>query len=63
VGKPEDYDPRVDASVRVQSAKLRLRLEQYYREEAPNATIEIRLPKGHFRWLRSEGARVRRRSF
>lgn len=49
MGKPADYDPRVDASVRVQIGKLRQRLEQYYREEAPAAVYEIRLPKGHFR--------------
>jgi hypothetical protein len=48
MGKPEDYDPRVDASVRVQAGKLRQRLEQYYASEAPNSTWQIRVPKGHF---------------
>lgn len=48
MGKPEDYDPRVDASVRVQIGKLRQRLEQYYRSEAMESAWEIRLPKGHF---------------
>jgi hypothetical protein len=48
MGKPEDYDPRVDASVRVQVGKLRQRLEQYYREEGAAATTRITLPKGHF---------------
>lgn len=48
MGKPEDYDPRVDASVRVQAGKLRQRLEQYYASEAPNSAWQIRLPKGHF---------------
>lgn len=48
MGKPEDYDPRVDASVRVQIGKLRQRIEQYYREEAPSATARVTLPKGHF---------------
>ena len=48
MGKPEDYDPRVDASVRVQAGKLRQRLEQYYASESPNSTWQIRLPKGHF---------------
>ena len=27
-----DFDPRIDAIVRVEATKLRLRLEQYYRE-------------------------------
>jgi hypothetical protein len=48
MGKPEDYDPRVDASVRVQIGKLRQRLEQYYREEGAGAPAQITLPKGHF---------------
>lgn len=48
MGKPEDYDPRVDASVRVQVGKLRQRLEQYYFSEAPHSRWQIRLPKGHF---------------
>lgn len=48
MGKPEDYDPRVDASVRVQAGKLRQRLEQYYSSEAPNSAWQVRLPKGHF---------------
>lgn len=48
MGKPEDYDPRVDASVRVQAGKLRQRLEQYYTSEAPLSPWQIRFPKGHF---------------
>ncbi|MDX2153293.1 MAG: hypothetical protein SFV54_21285 [Bryobacteraceae bacterium] len=48
MGKPADYDPRVDASVRVQIGKLRQRLEQYYTSEAPESPVQIRLPKGHF---------------
>jgi hypothetical protein len=48
MGKPEDYDPRVDASVRVQVGKLRQRIEQYYREEGTSAPARITLPKGHF---------------
>ena len=41
MGKPEDYDPRVDASVRVQAGKLRQRIEQYYTSEAPNSSWRI----------------------
>lgn len=48
MGKPEDYDPRIDASVRVQISKLRQRLEQYYATEGSGAIAQIRLPKGHF---------------
>jgi hypothetical protein len=48
MGKPADYDPRVDSSVRVQIGKLRQRLEEYYRTEAVDAPVKIRLPKGQF---------------
>jgi hypothetical protein len=48
MGKPEDYDPRTDASVRVQIGKLRQRLERYYATEAPSSTHVLTLPKGHF---------------
>ena len=39
MGKPEDFDPRVDASVRVQVGKLRQRLESYYLNYAQNQLI------------------------
>ena len=48
MNKPEDYDPRVDASVRVQIGKLRQRLERYYTNEDPNASHRLSIPKGHF---------------
>lgn len=48
LGKPADYDPRVDASVRVQIGRLRQRLEQYYQTEGAGSTLQIHLPKGHF---------------
>lgn len=48
MSKPEDYDPRVDASVRVQIGKLRQRLERYYSTEAPGSSYILTLPKGHF---------------
>lgn len=48
MGKPEDYDPRIDSSVRVQVSKLRQRLEQYYATEGRHSTHQIRLPKGNY---------------
>ncbi len=64
MGKPDDYDPRVDASVRVQMGKLRQRLERYYTAEAPGSRYMISIPKGHFALafeetaVAAEGARV-----
>lgn len=48
MSKPEDYDPRIDASVRVQISKLRQRMEQYYATEGRESTVRLLLPKGHF---------------
>jgi hypothetical protein len=47
-GKPADYNPQLDASVRVQTGKLRQRLEEYYRTEGANDSVHMELPKGHF---------------
>jgi hypothetical protein len=48
-GKPQDYDPRTDSSVRVQAGKLRLKLAEYYRTEGATDPVIIELPKGGFR--------------
>jgi hypothetical protein len=47
-GKTADYNPQLDASVRVQTGKLRQRLEEYYRIEGVNDAVHMELPKGHF---------------
>jgi hypothetical protein len=47
-GKPEDYDPQTDSSVRVQAGKLRQKLDAYYREEGLEDDFVVTLPKGHF---------------
>lgn len=48
-GKPHDYDPKLDSSVRVQAGKLRQKLDEYYRTEGAGDPILVELPKGHFR--------------
>ena len=48
-GKPKDYDPKLDSSVRVQAGKLRQKLDEYYRTEGLDDSIMVELPKGHFR--------------
>ncbi len=47
-GKPADYDPRSDASTRVQAGKLRQRLEEYYRNGGAGDPVIVRFPKGGF---------------
>lgn len=44
-GKPETYDPREDATVRIQVSKLRHLLEDYYKGDGAEAPLSIELPK------------------
>ena len=47
-GKPADYDPRQDSTVRIQIGRLRQKLSDYYREEGKDDPFVVDLPKGHF---------------
>ena len=47
-GRKEDYNPRIDSLVRVQAARLRSKIEEYYSEEGKPDLVRIRLPKGHY---------------
>jgi hypothetical protein len=49
LGKPPTYDPRQDATVRLQVSRLRLKLAEYYRTEGKEDAITFDLPKGHFK--------------
>ncbi|QOY91528.1 TolB-like translocation protein [Paludibaculum fermentans] len=44
----EAFDPRIDPIVRVQAAKLRTRLQEYYSEQGTADPVEIELPKGTY---------------
>ena len=48
-GKPRDYDPQTDSSVRVQAGKLRKKLDEYYRTEGIGDPLTIELPRGQFK--------------
>jgi hypothetical protein len=48
-GKPADYNPQLDSSVRVQAGKLRQKLDEYYRTDGAADDLIVSLPKGHFR--------------
>jgi hypothetical protein len=50
-GKPESYDPRRDATVRLQTSKLRQKLLEYYQTAGKSDSILIDFPKGHFKLL------------
>ena len=47
-GRPAGYDPRVVTVVRVEAAKLRSRIEEYYREDAPAQGVVVDFPRGSY---------------
>src|SRR6476620_11581089 len=46
--RPSGYDPRVDATVRVEASKLRKRLAEYYAGGGQNDPVRISIPKGRY---------------
>jgi len=49
LGKPPSYDPRKNSTVRIQVARLRQKLADYYRTEGQRDPVVISLPKGRFK--------------
>ncbi len=47
--KGGDYDPRKDATVRIQVGRLRTKLDEYARDEGKDDSLVASLPKGGFR--------------
>src|SRR5947207_2954585 len=47
-GRPAGWDTQADSIVRVQSARLRERLREYYATEGQNDPIVIEIPKGGY---------------
>ncbi|MBZ5593622.1 MAG: tetratricopeptide repeat protein [Acidobacteriia bacterium] len=47
-GRKPDYDPRLDAVVRIEAVKLRARLKEYYDNEGRLDPVRIDLPKGGY---------------
>jgi hypothetical protein len=48
LGRGQQFDPRVDSSVRVNVARLRSRLLEYYATEGKNDPLRIEIPKGAY---------------
>jgi tetratricopeptide (TPR) repeat protein len=63
-GRKADYDPRHDPVVRMEAAKLRARLAEYYVSVGANDPLRIEIPKGTYvpRW-HINGMRRRRASW
>jgi hypothetical protein len=49
LGRPQDFSPDTDSTVRTRMHSLRLKLDEYYRKEAPNSPVRIGFPKGSYR--------------
>ena len=46
--RPATYDPKTDPIVRVEAARLRGRLREYYETAGPDTPVRIQLPKGSY---------------
>ena len=47
-GRPPDYNPQIDSTVRVEAGRLRTRLRQYYEASGAAEPLRIELPKGTY---------------
>jgi hypothetical protein len=47
-GRKPDYDPRTDPVVRIEAAKLRSRLAEYYSGAGLDEPVRIEIPKGGY---------------
>ncbi|MFN0119463.1 MAG: hypothetical protein ACKV2V_03060 [Blastocatellia bacterium] len=54
LGKPADYDPRLDATVRVDIGKLRQKLREYYLTS--DTPVRLEVPRGHYNLIYSRVA-------
>src|SRR5579863_5708583 len=48
LGRKNDFDPKIDPIVRVQSHSLRTKLKEYYSHEGSRDPILVQIPKGHY---------------
>ena len=47
-GRPPDFDPRLDSTVRVQTGRLRSKLAEYYAAAGAGDPVIIEIPKGSY---------------
>jgi tetratricopeptide (TPR) repeat protein len=47
-GRPADYNPQIDSTVRVEAGRLRARLAKWYGSEGRTNSVRIDLPKGGY---------------
>jgi hypothetical protein len=58
-GRPADFDPQLDANIRVQVGRLRTKLIEYYTAEGVDDPVVVEIPKGsyHLEFHRRPSAR------
>ena len=47
-GRPAEFDPRLDSTVRVQTGRLRAKLAEYYRTAGSGDSVVVEIPKGSY---------------
>ena len=47
-GRPADFDPQSDSTVRVQASRLRAKLAEYYAGEGAGDPLVVKIPKGSY---------------
>ncbi len=47
-GRPADFDPQTDSTIRVQAGRLRVKLADYYASEGAADPIVVKIPKGSY---------------
>jgi hypothetical protein len=47
-GRPQDFDPQHDSTIRVQAGRLRLKLAEYYSTEGTEDNLVVEIPKGTY---------------
>ena len=47
-GRPHDFDPQHDSTIRVQAGRLRLKLAEYYNTEGTEDNLVVEVPKGTY---------------
>src|ERR1700733_15377606 len=47
-GRPADFDPRLDSTVRVQTGRLRAKLAEYYAGPGAQDAVVVEIPRGAY---------------
>jgi hypothetical protein len=47
-GRPSNFDPQSDSTIRVQAGRLRLKMAEYYSSEGAEDPIQVEMPKGTY---------------